>query len=179
MRRPLAALALTALAGCGSAGERADGTRNMSRQEVAHEQAQVRIAPGEWELATEITGVEAPAMPRELMQAMQGRRTSGRHCITPEQAGDPAMFSRDVQQGDCQVQGFTMRGGRMAGQTICGAGTGREVRSQMNGRYGPDSFDYETRVATPAPIAGGTMNLAVRVHGRRIGECREQRQRAG
>jgi hypothetical protein len=104
---------------------------------------------------------------------MQGRRNAIRHCITPEQANDPGTFSRNVQQGggSCLVQGFTMRNGRVEGQTICAVGTPQEVRSQMNGRYGPDSFSYETRVATPAPMAGGTMNMAVRMQGRRVGEC--------
>lgn len=145
----------------------------MSREEVAAQHAQVRINPGQWELTTQITAVEAPEMPREMMQAMQGRRSAVRHCITPEQANDPGAFSRSVQQRDsgCQVRGFAMRNGRMEGETICRAGTPQEVRSQMSGRYGPDGFDYENRVATPAPMAGGTMNVSVRVQGRRLGDC--------
>jgi len=167
--RGLALLAFVALTACGGAQE----PRNMSREEVAAEQAQVRINPGAWEFTTQITAVEAPEMPREMMQAMQGRRNSVRHCITPEQANDPDAFSRNMQQQNqgCQVRGFTMRNGRMEGETICAGGTAQEVRSQMSGRYGPDSFDYENRVAMPAPIAGGTMNVAVRVQGRRTGEC--------
>lgn len=170
MTRGLAALALATLAGCGGGEEQ---PRNMTGQEVADQLAQVRINPGEWELTSRIISVEAPELPRELMQAMQGRQNSIRHCITPEQASDPAAFSRNVQQRNsgCQVQDFTMKGGRMEGQTVCAGGTAQEVRSRMSGVFGPDSFDYETRVAVPAPMAGGTMNLSVRMQGRRVGAC--------
>lgn len=170
MIRRLSAAALLAAAGCSGGGSQ---PANTSREEVAAQQAQVRINPGEWELATVITGVEAPEIPREMMQAMQGRRRAVRHCVTPEQASDPSAFGRSLQRqsGGCQVQGFTMRGGQLEGQTLCAAGTPREVRSQMSGRYGPDSFDYQTRVTTPAPIAGGVMNVSVQVQGRRVGDC--------
>lgn len=172
--RGVTLLALAALAGCGDAGDGANQSRgNMSREAVAAELAQVRINPGEWEISTEITAVDAPEMPREMLQAMQGRRTAIRNCITPEQASDPAAFSRGVQQQNsgCQVRDFTMRGGQLAGETICAAGTNREVRSRMSGRYGPESFDYQTQVATPVVIAGGTMNVTVQVQGRRVGDC--------
>lgn len=180
MRRGLSLLALTALAGCGGGGS-ANEARNMSPAEVAAQQAQVRINPGEWELSTEITAVEAPELPREMMQAMQGRRTSIRNCITPEQASNPAVFTRGAQQQNsaCQVRDFAMRDGRLQGLTVCAAGSAQEVRSEMSGRYGPSDFNYQSRVAMPAPIAGGTMNLTVRVQGRRVGDCAAQTENEG
>jgi hypothetical protein len=167
------ASAVLLLAGCGGGPAAENGSRNMSRNEVAAEQAQLRITPGQWELATVITAVDAPDLPREMLRAMLGRRTAVQHCITPQQANDPGAFTRSVQQQNsgCQVRGFTMRGGRLSGETLCAAGTPQEVRAQMSGTYGPDSFDYETRTATPAPIAGGTMIVTVWVQGRRTGEC--------
>lgn len=167
------AVAAMLLAGCSGGSPARNESRNMSRNEVAAEQAQVRINPGQWELATVVTDVEAPDLPREILNATLGRRTAVQHCITPEQASDPSSFTRTGQQrnGGCQVSGFSMRDGRMSGETLCAAGTPQEVRAQMNGTYGSDSFDYETRTATPAPIAGGTMIVTVRVQGRRTGAC--------
>ena len=166
---PLAAGLL--LAGCGG-GSEAPGN-NMSREQVASEQRSVRVSPGEWEMTTQVVSIDAPEIPIELMQRMQDRRTSARHCITSEQASDPNLLSRRMQQqgGNCEVRNFTMRAGRMEGETVCFAGTPQEVRSRTSGRFGPDSYDYQMIAVTPAPVEGGAVNVTMRIQGRRLGEC--------
>jgi len=167
---PLAAALL--LAGCGGGNE---APRNMTREEVKAEVADVRVSPGEWEHSTQVLSVSAPDMPRELAAQMQQRRTAFRYCITPEQAAESRVSEAIARPGQgCTVRGFTMQSGRMDGQMVCREGSPGEVSTVMSGSYSPESFDYRSQIEMPAPMANGRMRLEVRTTGRRIGECPPQ-----
>lgn len=169
---PLAAgAALCALApGCG--GE--ESGRETSADEVAQQLSQLRIEPGLWEQTTRVLGVSAPAMPREVASRMTGRRSSRRYCITPEQAARPnANFLATQQNSDCSYRDFAMQGGRITGTMTCTGGqVPGEIRTRMEGQYGPQSYDMRMRMATDMPD-GEEMTTDIRVLGRRVGECEQ------
>ena len=172
MRLPVPFAAML-LAGCGGGSE---ANRNMTREEVTAEIADVRVSPGEWEQVTQVLRVEAPEMPRELATQMQQRRSSYRYCISPEQAAQPARVSNVIARPNagCTVSDFTMRDGRMEGSMVCREGTPAAVTTAMSGNYAPDRFDYRSEVTLPAPVPGGTIRVEARTVGRRIGPCPAQ-----
>jgi hypothetical protein len=110
-------------------------------------------------------------MPLELAERMKGPRGATRHCITPAQAARPdAAFLAGRRSGQCSYGDFAMRGGRIAGSMTCRAADGAETRARMRGSYTPEAFDMRMEMETPG-FGGGTLAVAVRQSGRRVGEC--------
>ena len=159
---PAAALPLAFLAAC-SGGE---APREMNVAEVGDELAKMRIAPGLWELRTEVVDVTGPDLPREVRDRMIGPRSRMENCITPEQAARPdANFLAGSQNRQCRYRNFAVDNGRVAGSMNCG-----EASAEMDGRFQPDRYDMRIAMDGPAP-GGERMQLTLRASGRRIGEC--------
>jgi hypothetical protein len=165
--------ALLALAACGR-GPEPEG-RDMTAEEVAGELAAVQIEPGLWEATSEVINVSAPNLPREVMTQMVGRETSVRNCITPEQAARPDANFLTAQEGsNCTYSDFSMRNGRLQGVMTCsGGGLPGEMRTTMNGQYGPRSYDITMRMETSGMPQGADMTIEARTTGRRVGACPE------
>lgn len=160
-----------------SCGERESETpANMTREEVAAEVSDVRVAPGEWEQRSQILSVEAPDMPHELAARLRQPRPPLRYCITPEQAAQPARVSDAIArpQEGCTMRGFTMSEGRMEGNMVCREGSPAQVSTAMSGTYSPEGFDYRSRIEMPPPIGDGVVRIEARTTGRRIGPCPAQ-----
>ncbi len=166
--------ALIALAACGEQERQPEG-RNMTVNEVAAELAGVRIEPGLWEATSQVVNVSAPGLPREVQTQMVGRETTVRNCITPEQAERPdANFLTAQENSDCTYNDFSMEGGRMRGAMTCsGGGMPGEMRTTMEGEYGPQSYDITMRMETSGMPEGADMTIEARTTGRRIGDCPE------
>lgn len=168
-RAGLAAGALLAAMACG--GPQQSG-RDMSSNQVAAELANIRIAPGLWEIRSEVAGVSAPNLPREVMIRMIGPRPTARNCITAAQAARPDANFLAVRAGsDCRYRDFSMRGGRLSGEMTCrGGGLPGATTTRMTGDYGPHRYSLRMEMRSPMP-GGVTMILDIRAAGRRIGEC--------
>ena len=154
-------LCLTAAAGCSDR----EAERNMSPDEVAEELSHMRMAPGLWEVNSEVIEARGPDLPREVRNRMVGPRPSRRHCLTAEQAAPPSAEILAARSGrDCVQQDFRVADGRLSGTMIC-----PNARVRMAGRYGPQA--YETRMEMETPVADVVMTLELRIRGRRIGDC--------
>jgi hypothetical protein len=165
VRRGAAFLAVLMAGGC---GDEPREPREMTADEVAAELADMRIAPGLWELTSEVVDVRAPDLPQEVRQRMIGPRARLRHCITAEQAAHPsATFLAGHPESECAYRGFTVEGGRLRGAMTC-----PEASATMAGRYGPEAYDLRMEMASPMPN-GATMTLELRSRGRRIGDCED------
>ena len=159
----LLTILLPAVAGC---SDRHEG--NMSAEQVADQLSNMRIAPGLWELTSEVVEVRAPDLPREVRNRMVGPRSRLRHCITPEQAERPsANFLAARNDNACAYRAFSVRDGRLEGNMTC-----PDATAVMEGRYGPTAYDMRMEMESPMP-GGTTMTLALRASGRRIGACPE------
>ena len=140
----------------------------MSAEEVAGELSGMQIAPGLWEISSEVVEVRAPDLPREVRNRMVGPRTRLRHCITPEQAARPsANFLAARGDAGCNYRNFSVRDGRLQGAMTC-----PDATATMTGRYGPRAYDMRMEMESPVP-GGAVMILDVRARGRRIGNCAE------
>jgi uncharacterized protein DUF3617 len=167
----LAAAALIALAGCGE--KAADKGGNMSASEVADQLAAVKIEPGEWEATTEFVSAGGAGMPKDAVEQILGKKTSARHCVTPEQAARPdANFLAAQKNNSCTYQDFSMKDGRMTGTMTCqGGDTPGKTVMAMGGEYGSTSYDMTMDMTTSGLPGGMTMNVKARTTGRRIGDC--------
>jgi hypothetical protein len=167
MRRSVALLfTLAAIPACGE-----PESRNMSRNDVAAALSGLAIQPGEWEVASAVTGVSAPNLPILARNRMIGPRGRARGCITPEQAARPdAGFLAGPGRNNCSFGDFAMTGGRITGIMRCTEPSGGITTARMTGDYARDGYRLDMTIETPAPD-GATMRIDTRTIGRRIGDC--------
>ena len=140
---------------------------------VADARADMKFKPGRWESNVTFVSMDAPGMPAEVSQAMQG--TLGKEnrfasCLTKEQAEKPAadFFAKDAK--DCTYDHFTLGGGKIDAKMRCG-GEGRAVAMTMNGAYDSDSYDMnmETKVDSGG---AGPMTMKMKIASSHVGACR-------
>lgn len=179
----LAGSLILALSACGKGSEQGGtgtSSENQSVEDVASEMGKIALQPGEWETTQEVVDVRienAPqGMPSGMMDAMKGRRTTVRNCITPEQAAKPsADFLTAQKNSKCTYSGFEMAGGTMKGTVSCPGGEGGSARVMMEGSYTPASYIIDMEMqsegmgGTRAP--GMAMHMKMRSVGKRIGDC--------
>lgn len=168
--RYLIIAALVAVAGCDRPEEGEDSA--MTAEEVAAELAKVKITPGQWESTTQIMSVSGP-LPEDMLKQMRGQKTEVANCITPEQAERPsANFLAAQQNSECTYRDFTMRDGQLNGSMTCTGGQfPGEMRTRMQGEYGPESYNMRMDMETNGIPGGGTMKITARTIGKRVGDC--------
>lgn len=178
MRKLMLTGAAIAFAACSSGGDEgadADGDGEITQEEARAEAANVRMEPGEWEVTTQLTQIDAPGMPeaaREMMREQMGRSTTYNHCITPEQANNPEaeMFGGEDNQ-DCTYSEFNMSGGNMLIEASCRPeGMEGEMTMRMEGSYSPTEYDMTMNMTTTGTPMGD-MTMSGETTGRRIGPC--------
>jgi hypothetical protein len=159
----------------------AEPPANVTESEVVKELAQVRIEPGLWERSSAIVDVDAQAAPRELVNRMMQRRTSARHCITPEQAARPtANFMAARENAQCVSRSFDMHNGRISGEMDCtDAESGGKWTARMQGSYTPVGYELEMIMEMPNPWDPGQMLITSRTQGRRLGACEGPQPKSG
>lgn len=176
------AAALLALSACGKSddGAGAGSGAKQSAEQVASEMKKVSLQPGEWETTVEIVDVQmegAPkGMPAGAMDAMKGRKTVTKNCVTPEQAANPnADFLTAQKDSKCTYSGFEMSGGMIKGAVSCPGGEGGTAEVAMKGIYTPTSYTMTMEMDSAgmggASAPGMKMHMKMKSSGKRIGEC--------
>jgi len=178
----LAGSAVLALGACGKGEDKAGNGAGEAQtaQDVAAQVKKVSLQPGEWETTSEIVEAKienAPeGMPAGMMDAMKGRKTSVKSCITPEQAENPgADFLAAQKDGRCTYSGFEMAGGAIKGTVTCAGQEGGAATMKMAGIYTPTS--YTTTVDMVSTGMGGpqakdmAMHMTTKVSGKHVGAC--------
>ena len=150
--------------------------RNASAEDVAKAvnaaRADMKFEPGRWESNVTFVSMEAPGMPPEVSQAMQGslgKEHSYATCLSKAEAEKPAadFFAKDAK--DCTYDHFKLGGGKIDAKMRCGA-DGRSVVMTMNGAYDSDSYDMMMETAVDG---GGTpVTMKMKVASNRVGDCR-------
>lgn len=145
--------------------------QNMSANQVAAELSDMTIAPGEWEVASEVLRVSAPNLPIQARDRMIGPRARIRSCVTPEQAARPdARFLAGQSQRGCGYADFAMADGRMTGTMHCPEPGGGTTVARMTGDYRRDRYALAMTIETPMPD-GAMIRIETRTLGRRVGDC--------
>lgn len=132
------------------------------------------IQPGQWEMTTQFSAIEAPGMPDSVLAAMRTQATqpqSHSSCITPEQAANPA--GDIVNPGDgtnCTFTDSTFAGGVISVHGSCAGGPGgAQMRMSWEGSYTETTMEG----AFTTEVQGGpqSMRMVGTMNGRRTGEC--------
>lgn len=162
-------LLLALVAGCGG-----EERRDMSANEVAAALEGLAIAPGLWEVASDVVNVSAPNLPIEARDGMIGPRRRDRTCLTPEEAVRPsARFLDGQSDARCAYIDFAMEGGRMIGTMRCRESQDEETLARMRGNYARDGFRLDMMIDARLPD-GATMRIETRTTGRRLGPCPDE-----
>ena len=143
--------------------------------------ATAAIEPGQWEFVTDITSVEAPGAPEDLLQQMRAEMPSQRQvesqCITPEQARNPsANIMGSPNPMGCEFSDTTWSGSNIHVRATCRPPDGGPVQISIAGTYAARQIDGRIDVTTevPSPTGAGAplqVRLGGTLSGRRTGEC--------
>ena len=182
IRISLTAASLLALAACGGDGDRkTDG--NAGSETAAADKANgggdtatpggadIKLRPGQWEVAAE---VEMPGMPKEVAEMMKKSHANARTvmCITEEEANrsDANVFTGKKDK-NCTSEGFAARGGRISGKVVCVGDTGEgRMTMVVDGTFQPESYEVTMKMDTEG--AGGEgLKMETKATGKRIGDC--------
>ncbi|MCB2014261.1 MAG: DUF3617 domain-containing protein [Sphingobium sp.] len=173
-------VALIGLSACGKSDDQSASGDAQGMEEVASEMKKIALQPGEWETTSEIVDIQmegAPqGMPAGALDAMKGRKTTVKKCVTPEEAANPdADFLTAQKDSQCTYSGFEMANGAIKGNVSCPGENGSTADVAMEGIYTSDSYTM-TMDMDAAGMGGGTpagmkMRMKMKISGKRVGEC--------
>lgn len=140
------------------------------------------IQPGQWEMVTEMTSVEAPGAPPALVEQMRASMASQRQtqsqCITAEQARNPSRNMMGSQNpAGCEFSDTTWSGGNIRIRANCRPPGSPPVQMSVEGTYTAQAINNRINVSMemPNPTGAGAaiqLRLQGRMTGRRTGDCR-------
>jgi hypothetical protein len=167
-----AALALT-LAACGKSGNGTGNATTSSGPAAAAPSSApaggAKLRPGLYETAMEMT---ISGLPPEVAKAMAAHKTTGRSCVTAQDANRPNgdLFGGKQAQG-CEQKDVVYSGGRIHGTMVCAPrGKGAAASTfTMDGRYSNDGFDVTMKIVSA--VEGRSMTMEGHTIGRRVGDC--------
>ncbi len=161
----IAAIAVTA--GCNRGGGGGGGS--------------VSLQPGQWEMVTQVTNIEAPGAPPEMAEAMRAaaarQRQTQNRCVTPQEAANPgASIMSASQSSGCNFTDQTFSGGTMRLVGTCQAPGGQgQVATRMEGTYTATTMEAritaEITMANAPPGGPRTVRTSATLQGRRTGDC--------
>lgn len=172
-----AATGLLLLSACGKSADKAGDGTPMSADELADKVQAVKMKPGQWETTVEIVDMKMEGLPEGApagtMSNMIGSKTTVKSCITKEQVEKPnADFLSAQKNANCTYSAFDMSGGRIkAAMTCAGKDRPGEIKMNMTGKYGPDSYEMNQDMTMAGFQPGMTMAMKSKVTGRHIGDC--------
>ncbi|HEV2594456.1 MAG TPA: DUF3617 domain-containing protein [Sphingomicrobium sp.] len=135
--------------------------------------ADTMIEPGLWQSKVEVAEMNIPGLPPQYAEKMkqsmaESRNHATRHCITAADVKKPKedFFGADKS---CKYQHFTMGGGKIDIQMICGE-EGATQTTNMSGTYTPTRYSVNM-----SSIGSGNkqslMSMKMHVDSERVGEC--------
>jgi hypothetical protein len=169
--------------GANAAGDAADaqtGASNPAAPPAAGDPNAQSIQPGEWEMTSVMTSLEAPGAPPAAAQQMRAQLNQPqirRQCITPEEAANVArnLMGADAARQGCQFTDTVFAGGVVRIAMNCQRpGGGGSMRMAVEGGFSATQMNMAMRMSMTGPRTGSgpqSINMAGRMTGRRIGEC--------
>jgi len=173
----LTALALSACSGGGSVDADADGDGTVSSEEmreaVAEAGSDMRPQAGKYATTMEIIEIDMPGAPDAIKNMMgSAMNQTTEYCLTPEMAEKGWEDSlKEGQNGECDVNTFTLDGGEVDMQMTCAVeGGAGEMKVAMSGEVTSTTSDLTMSMDGTVPEMGDvTMKMGFKQE--RIGEC--------
>jgi Protein of unknown function (DUF3617) len=142
----------------------------------------VALQPGQWEMVTQVTGVEAPGAPPAVVEQMraaaQQQPQRQNRCLTPQEAANPSAGLMNAGQASgCNFTEQTFSGGTIRVVGTCQAPGGQgSVATRMEGTYTATTMTATvtadiTMGAGAPPGAPRSIRSTATLNGRRTGDC--------
>jgi hypothetical protein len=137
------------------------------------------IQPGQWEMVTQMTTVEAPGAPEpvvaQMRAAMANQRQTQSTCITPEQARNPSrnMVGQGNNAAGCEFSDTTFAGGNIRIRANCRPPGAGQMEMSVEGDYTATTMNGRINVNMTAPPGAGVQQIRMSgtLTGRRTGDC--------
>lgn len=180
MKYPLTpALAAFALTACGSSSvdADADGDGNVTADEMKEAAAAVggdlKPEPGKYATKMELTEVDMPGAPQQFKDIMAASMSQTmEYCLTPEMAEKGWEESiKEGQNGECDVNSFTMGGGKVDMTMTCAVEEGGgAMKLALTGDVTSTSSDMTMTMDGTIPELG-PVKMTMDFEQERIGNC--------
>lgn len=156
--RVLASMALLLAAGCGGAPA-----------ENKAEPVAAALAPGQWELAAEVTGYSQTAAGRPKIDTPAGSRTTASLCVAEGRQIPAEFFGGEGYR--CRYGEYYARNGRLNVTLLCRRdGLTGDLTMTAEGTFQAGSAEFRRNARTSQPADGGVA-IDSRVTARRTGAC--------
>lgn len=130
--------------------------------------ADTPIQPGQWEIRSQVTSVDMPGAPPQVLQMMKKPQVM-RHCVTPEQAARGPQDMLKDKASDCRFIRYALKGGTLDSVMQCSSRERGTMTVTSKGRYAPGSYDVASSMVMSGPRGG--MKMTTVGQGKRIGPC--------
>lgn len=127
------------------------------------------MQPGEWEITTQVTGVDAPGVSGATPQGAIAPRTQ-RACLTQSDLAQPGGIATGgvSNASGCRAEGNS-ENGSIRSTLRCEGPGGAKVEVTTTGSSTATSLDLS--VETRVNAQGTAMSTRARITGRRLGDC--------
>lgn len=176
MTRLALLIPLFALAACGSEPDvkMENATVGEVAQELRKQGADESfVNPGKWQQTVTLMEIDAPGMPPEARQMMQGAMDQAQvHevCLTPEQAKSPKEDFFTGADQNCRYEHFNWGDGKIDLKLNCKHPNATQTMA-MTGTYEPDAYSMTMRMTNEGGGPQGQMTMQMKVDARRVGAC--------
>lgn len=141
-----------------------------------------QIQAGQWEITTEVRGLEVPGATPDQVRMIQrsagqvGMSDTESRCLSDAEARS---FVQDIRSAPptCRVSDEVYAGGVMRTHVSCPSPNGGPaIQISLDGRFTASTLNATVNVEGPNPTGAnqGPMRRIVRLRGRRTGECTAQ-----
>jgi hypothetical protein len=156
--RALALIPFVLVAGCGE-----------TPAENKAEAVPAAFAPGQWELAAEVTGFRRADQGSPKIDTPVGTRTTASLCVGADRQIQTAFFAGEGYR--CTYGTYYVRNGRVNLTLGCTReGLPGNITMAAEGTYQADSVEFRRNMRTIL-VSDGDVEIDSRVTGRRTGDC--------
>jgi hypothetical protein len=127
------------------------------------------FAPGQWELASEVTGFRNTGQGRPAIDTPVGTRATASLCVGAGHEIQTAFFAGEGYR--CSYGTYYVRNGRVNVTLACSReGLAGGITMSGEGTFQADSVEFRRNLRT-SMAGGGDVTIDSRVTGRRTGDC--------
>jgi hypothetical protein len=134
--------------------------------------AAVALAPGQWEVTTEVVRVKSLDQGPPAIRAKAGDKKIVRHCLAEEDGTKPpADLLAGAEKGWCKSDNLYFSKEAISADATCRPpGLGGELRLNLSGSFEAEKFEVDLDGATFLP-GNGDIQVREKVTGRHTGPC--------
>ncbi|WP_332811168.1 DUF3617 domain-containing protein [Sphingomonas sp.] len=177
VRTSMIALALAALAACGSQQPSSQGKTVAQENDVRADAAAQGADPnallaGRWETKQEMVGVAKAGLEAQSKREIAAASGASVQCLPALSSKRPdANFFAGSSESECKYRSFSMRDGRLDATIVCTATPG-SITMTLGGKYTPTSYTLDaTAVTSGVP---NVMRTSAKITGTWLGACPER-----